>query len=76
MSTAILKNKKGISFESLLILIEQLSEDQKQIVFERLRRNELKKIQAGFQKLAQSIPKPEMTDEEINAEIKAYRMGN
>ena len=76
MSTAILKNKKGMSFESLLILIEQLSEDQKQIVFERLRRNELKKIQSGFQKLAQSILIPEMTDEEINAEIKAYRMGN
>ncbi len=76
MNIAVPKKIKVITFESLLMLIEQLSDEQKQVVFEKLRRNELKKIQAGFQKLAQSIPSPEMTDEEINAEIKAYRMDN
>lgn len=66
-------SKKTISFESFLMWLEQLPDEQKQIIAERLRRFELKKIQNDFQKLAQSIPNPQFSEEEIWAEIKAVR---
>ena len=76
MNITLSKRKKTISFESLLILIDQLSDEQKQIVFEKLRRSELKKIQADFRKLVHPVVSPELSEEEIIAEIKAYRSGN
>lgn len=66
-------SKKTISFESFLMWLEQLPDEQKQIIAERLRRFELKKIQNDFQKLAQNIPNPQFSEEEIWAEIKAVR---
>lgn len=66
-------SKKTISFESFLMWLEQLPDEQKQIITERLRRFELKKIQNDFQKLAQNIPNPQLSEEEIWAEIKAVR---
>lgn len=66
-------SKKTISFESFLMWLEQLPDEQKQIIAERLRRFELKKIQNDFQKLAQNIPNPQLSEEEIWAEIKAVR---
>lgn len=66
-------SKKTISFESFLMWLEQLPDEQKQIIAERLRRFELKKIQNDFQKLAQNIPNPQFSEEEIWEEIKAVR---
>ncbi len=66
-------SKKTIPFESFLVWLEQLPDEQKQIISERLRRNEFKKIQLDFQKLAQSIPNPNFSEEEIMTEIKAVR---
>ena len=76
MNVTLPKRNKIISFESLLTLIEQLSDEQKQIILEKLRRSELKTIQADFQKLVQPIVSPELSEEDIVAEIKAFRSGH
>lgn len=76
MNVTLPKRNKIISFESLLILIEQLSDEQKQIILEKLRRSELKTIQADFRKLVQPIVSPELSEEDIVAEIKAFRSGH
>jgi hypothetical protein len=72
--TLILPNsKKQIAFETFLSWLEQLPDEQKQIIAERLRRFELKKIQNDFQKLAQNIPNPKFLEDDILEEIKAVR---
>jgi hypothetical protein len=73
MTLTLPNSKKQISFETFLTWLEQLPDEQKQIITERLRRIEFKKIQTDFQKLAQSIPNPNFSEEEIMAEIKAVR---
>lgn len=73
MTLTLPNSKKQITFETFLTWLEQLPDEQKQIIVERLRRFELKKIQNDFQKLAQSIPNPEFSEEEIWSEIKAVR---
>ena len=73
MTLTLPNSKKTIPFENFLVWLEQLPDEQKQIISERLRRNEFKKIQLDFQKLAQSIPNPGFSDKEIMAEIKAVR---
>lgn len=73
MTLTLPNSKKQITFETFLTWLEQLPDEQKQIIAERLRRFELKKIQNDFQKLAQSIPNPNFSEEEIWAEIKAAR---
>jgi hypothetical protein len=66
-------SKITIPFENFLTWLEQLPDEQKQIITERLRRFEFKKIQSDFQKLAQSIPNPNFSEEEIMAEVMAVR---
>lgn len=73
MTLTLPNSKKQIAFETFLSWLEQLPDEQKQIITERLRRYEFKKIQNDFQKLAQSIPNPEFSDEEIMVEIKDVR---
>ena len=73
MTLTLPNSKKTIPFENFLVWLEQLPDEQKQIISERLRRNEFKKIQLDFQKLAQSIPNPNFSEEEIMDEIKAVR---
>lgn len=73
MTLTLPNSKKQITFETFLNWLEQLPDEQKQIISERLRRYEFKKIQADFQKLAQTIPNPNFSEEEIMAEIKASR---
>ena len=75
MTLTLPNSKKPITFETFLIWLEQLPDEQKQIIAERLRRFEFKKIQVDFQKLAQNIPNPSFSEEEILAEIKAVRNG-
>ena len=75
MTLTLPNSKKTIPFENFLVWLEQLPDEQKQIISERLRRNEFKKIQLDFQKLAQSIPNPNFSEEEIMDEIKAVRNG-
>ncbi len=73
MTLTLPNSKKQIAFETFLSWLEQLPDEQKQIIAERLRRFELKKIQNDFQKLAQNIPNPKFSEDEILEEIKAVR---
>ena len=73
MTLTLPNSKKQITFETFLTWLEQLPDEQKQIIFDRLRHFELKKIQNDFQKLAQNIPNPQLSEEEIWEEIKAVR---
>ena len=73
MTLTLPNSKKQITFETFLAWLEQLPDEQKQVISERLRRFEFKKIQTDFQKLAQNIPNPTFSEEEIMAEIKAFR---
>ena len=73
MTLTLPNSKKQIAFETFLSWLEQLPDEQKQIIAERLRRFELKKIQNDFQKLAQNIPNPKFSEEEILQEIKTVR---
>lgn len=76
MTLTLPESKKKIKFETFLNWLEQLPDEQKQLISDRLRRNEFKKIQSNFQKLAQSISNPNFSEEEIMSEIKASRNGH
>ena len=73
MTLTLPNSKKTITFESFLTWLELLPDEQKQIIAERLRRYEFRKIQTDFQKLAQNIPNPIFSEEEIMAEIRTVR---
>jgi hypothetical protein len=66
-------SKSKISFDSLLTWLEQLPDEQKQAIAARFRLNELKNLQSRMQKVVQYIPENDISEEEILAEIKAYR---
>jgi hypothetical protein len=76
MTLTLPDSKKKITFETFLNWLEQLPDEQKQLISDRLRRTEFKKIQTNFQKLAQLVPNPEFSEEDIMAEIKAFRNGH
>jgi hypothetical protein len=76
MTLTLPDSKKKITFETFLNWLEQLPDEQKQLISDRLRRTEFKKIQVNFQKLAQLVPNPEFSEEDIMAEIKAFRNGH
>ena len=75
MTLTLPNSKKTITFESFLTWLELLPDEQKQIIAERLRRYEFRKIQTDFQKLAQNIPNPNFSEDEIMAEIRTVRNG-
>lgn len=76
MTLTLPNSKNKITFETFLNWLEQLPDEQKQLISDRLRRTEFKKIQVNFQKLAQLIPSPEFSEEEIMSEIKNFRNGH
>jgi hypothetical protein len=76
MTLTLPESKKKITFESFLTWLEQLPDEQKELISDRLRRYEFKKIQADFQKMAQIIPNPDFSEDEIMREIKAFRNGH
>ena len=76
MTLTLPESKKKITFESFLTWLEQLPDEQKQLISDRLRRYEFKKIQADFQKMAQIVPNPDFSEDETMREIKAFRNGH
>ena len=76
MTLTLPESRKKITFETFLTWLEQLPDEQKQLISDRLRRNEFKKIQGDFLKLAQNIPNPNFSEADIMSEIKAFRNGH
>lgn len=65
-----LQLKVELSFDDMLALLDQLSEEQKIAFFEKLR---LEVFRGKIKKLAAEIPSPGLSEEEIVSEISAAR---
>ena len=75
MTVTLPYSNKKISIEKLLAWLDKLPREQKQLISQKLKENDLKQLTQRFSNLAENIDAPEMSNEEIMTEIKAHRSG-
>ena len=75
MTVTLPNSNKKISIEKLLAWLDKLPKEQKQLISQKLKENDLKQLTQRFSSLVENIDALEMSNEEIMAEIKAHRSG-
>jgi hypothetical protein len=75
MTVTLPNSNKKISIEKLLAWLDKLPKEQKQVISQKLKEDDLKQLTQRFSNLADTVDAPEMSDEEVMAEIKAHRSG-
>jgi len=75
MTVTLPNSNKKISIETLLAWLDKLPKEQKQVISQKLKEDDLKRLTQRFSNLAAEVNAPEMSNEEIMAEIKAHRSG-
>ena len=69
MTITLPNSNKKISIEKLLAWLDKLPKEQKQVISQKLKEDDLKQLTQRFSNLAESVDAPEISNEEVMVEI-------
>lgn len=75
MTVTLPNSNKKVSIETLLAWLDNLPKEQKRVISQKLKEDDLQQLTQRFSNLAEKVDAPEMSNEEIMVEIKAHRSG-